>query len=111
MPGSELCFRAWARAQLAIRRVAALVGGGRDGGTACARQVRWVQADSIQAQLDSRNIVLLSNIGDALPRLLSWGGCCLGASPGRGRPAAVRAGYDSMQGAWQERRSNSCREM
>lgn len=66
MPGYDV-LRARARAQLAIRRVAALVGGGRGRGTACARQVRWVQADSIQAQLDSRNIVLLSNIGDALP--------------------------------------------
>ena len=26
-------------------------------------QVRWVQADAIQSQLDSHNIVLLSNIG------------------------------------------------
>ena len=25
-------------------------------------QVRWVQADAIQSQLDSHNIVLLSNI-------------------------------------------------
>ncbi len=40
---------------------------GLSGGRGWRVQVRWVQADAIQAQLDSHNIVLLSNIGAPIP--------------------------------------------
>ena len=43
-------------------------------------QVRWVQADAIQLQLDSHNIVLLSNIG-ALPACHDLLHCTLDPNP------------------------------